>query len=93
MIIGIPKEIKPDEQRVAITPAGVAALRHHGHTVTIERGAGLGSGFSDRNYSASGARIVANAAAAWNRVELVLKVKEPQRSEYQFLRPGLILFT
>jgi alanine dehydrogenase len=93
VIIGVPKEIKPDERRVAITPAGVAALRHHGHAVIVERGAGIGSGFSDRDYRASGAQIGAGAAAVWSRATMVLKVKEPQASEYRFLRAGLVLFT
>lgn len=93
MIVGVPKEIKPDERRVAMTPAGAAAMRHHGHTVIVERGAGIGSGFSDENYRAAGARVAADAAAVWKRAEMVLKVKEPQPSEYGFLRPGLILFT
>ncbi len=93
MLIGVPKEIKTDERRVAITPAGAAALHHHGHQVIVERGAGLGSGFSDADYRASGAQIGTTAGAVWNRATMVLKVKEPQPSEYQFLRPGLILFT
>jgi alanine dehydrogenase len=93
MIIGVPKEIKPDERRVALTPAGAAAFRHHGHAMIIERSAGLGSGFGDREYQAAGARIADSAAAVWKRATMVLKVKEPQPSEYKFLRPGLILFT
>jgi alanine dehydrogenase len=93
MILGVPKEIKPDERRVAITPAGVAAARHHGHTVIVERGAGLGSGFADRDYRAAGARVLDNAAAVWQRAAMVLKVKEPQPAEFKFLRPGLTLFT
>ena len=93
MIIGVPKEIKPDERRVAITPAGAAAFRHHGHQVIVERGAGLGSGFSDADYRTSGAQVVTDVAAVWKRATMVLKVKEPQPSEYRFLCPGLILFT
>jgi len=93
MIVGIPREIKTDENRVALTPAGVGALRRHGHTVLIERGAGSGSGLEDRAYRAAGARVMPNAAATWNKAELVLKVKEPQPSEFRFLRPGLIIFT
>jgi alanine dehydrogenase len=92
MIVGIPREIKTDENRVALTPAGVSALRRRGHTVLVERSAGLGSGFDDRAYRAAGARIVARAAA-WSRAEMVLKVKEPVPSEFRFLRPGLIVFT
>jgi alanine dehydrogenase len=93
MIIGVPKEIKPDERRVAITPAGAAAVRHHGHRVLVESGAGAGSGFSDSEYRAAGARIAASAPAVWGRAAMVLKVKEPQPAEYKFMRPGLILFT
>src|SRR6202158_2505692 len=93
MIIGVPTEIKPDERRVALTPAGAAGFRHHGHTVIVQRGAGVGSGFSDGDYRAAGARIADSAATVWARASMVLKVKEPQPSEYKFLRPGLILFT
>src|SRR5258708_8476770 len=93
MIIGVPTEIKPDERRVALTPAGAAGLRHHGHSVIVQRGAGGGSGFSDRDYRAAGARIVESVATVWGSASMVLKVKEPQSSEYKYLRPGLILFT
>ena len=93
MILGVPKEIKPDERRVAITPAGVAAARHHGHSVIVERGAGVASGFADRDYREAGARVLDNAAAVWHRAAMVLKVKEPQPAEFKFLRPGLTLFT
>jgi alanine dehydrogenase len=93
MIVGVPKEIKPDERRVAMTPAGAAAFVLHGHQVYVERGAGLGSGFGDQQYRAVGAQVVASAAAVWRRAGLVLKVKEPLPSEFQFLRPDLILFT
>jgi alanine dehydrogenase len=93
MIIGVPTEIKPDERRVALTPAGAAGFRHHGHTVIVQRGAGIGSGFSDGDYRAAGARIADSAAPVWARASMVLKVKEPQPSEYKLLRPGLILFT
>jgi alanine dehydrogenase len=93
MIVGIPREVKSGENRVAITPAGVVALRDHGHTVNVEAGAGLGSGIDDSKYRASGAQIIKSAAKLWARSELVLKVKEPRPSEYRFLRPGLLLFT
>jgi len=93
VIVGIPAEIKSDESRVALTPAGVAAFRSRGHTVVIERGAGFGSGFDDASYRAAGARITISAAAVWRQADMVLKVKEPQPSEFRFLRPGLILFT
>src|SRR6266852_5752354 len=93
MIVGVPTEIKPDERRVALTPAGAAAFRHHGHTVLVQRGAGLGSGFTDNEYRAAGARVTDSAAAIWRRAVLIIKVKEPQPSEFRYLRPGLILFT
>lgn len=92
MIVGVPKEIKAEENRVAITPSGVAALTAHGHRVLVERGAGLGSGMPDRLYRDAGARM-ASAAEVWRRADLVLKVKEPLRPEYPHLRPGLLLFT
>jgi alanine dehydrogenase len=93
MIIGVPTEIKTEERRVALTPAGAAALRAHRHSVLVERGAGFGSGFDDDQYRAAGAKLVRAAAEVWGRAEMVLKVKEPQPSEYKLLRPGLILFT
>jgi alanine dehydrogenase len=93
MIVGVPTEIKPDERRVALTPAGAAAFRSRNHRVLIQSGAGGGSGFSDREYSAAGAQIMRSAAAVWERARMVLKVKEPQRSEFRFLRKDLVLFT
>ena len=92
MIIGIPKEIKNNENRVAITPAGVDAFYKAGHTVLIETNAGLGSSYSDQEYEAAGATIVATAAEAW-QAEMVLKVKEPVASEYVYFRSDLLLFT
>ncbi|MBO8165086.1 MAG: alanine dehydrogenase [Brevibacillus sp.] len=92
MIVGIPKEMKNNENRVAITPAGVTALVQNGHDVRIETNAGLGSGFTDDDYKAVGATIVPTAADAWN-VDMVMKVKEPLPSEYGYFREGLILFT
>ncbi|BFT73661.1 alanine dehydrogenase [Paenibacillus sp. P36] len=92
MIIGVPKEIKNNENRVGITPAGVATFKHYGHEVWIEAGAGLGSGFEDEEYMTAGAIIVPTAADAWS-AEMVLKVKEPLAEEYGFFREGLILFT
>jgi alanine dehydrogenase len=92
MRIGVPKEIKAEEQRVAITPSGVAALASHGHSVLVERGAGVGSGIADRAYGVAGATIT-SAAEVWRRAELVMKVKEPLPVEYRYLRPDLILFT
>lgn len=92
MIIGVPKEIKDNEYRVAITPGGVRQLVEDGHQVWIETGAGDGSGFADPQYQSVGARIVPTDADAWS-AEMVIKVKEPQPSEYQFLRRDLLLFT
>lgn len=93
MLIGAPREVRDDENRVAITPGGVSALAAHGHRVRVERGAGNGSHIGDDSYRRAGAELVADAAAAWGDVDLVLKVKEPVASEYGFLRPGLVLFT
>jgi alanine dehydrogenase len=93
MIVGIPKEIKAEENRVAITPAGVNALVAHGHGVVIERNAGAGSGLPDAQYRAAGARIVRSARQVWQAAEMILKVKEPLPSEYRHLREGLVIFT
>ena len=92
MKIGIPKEIKVKENRVAGTPASVCMLVAAGHEVRVEKDAGLGSGFSNEQYAEAGATIVPTAADAWG-AELVIKVKEPIEPEYGFLRPGLLLFT
>lgn len=92
MRIGVPKEIKNNENRVAMTPAGVVNLVGHGHSVFVEQGAGLGSGFSDEEYVNAGATIVGTAEEAWSN-EMVMKVKEPIPSEYGYFREGLILFT
>ncbi|MFC0561219.1 alanine dehydrogenase [Halalkalibacter alkalisediminis] len=93
MIIGIPKEIKNNENRVAITPAGVVALTKSGHEILIEQGAGIGSGFEDTDYTAAGATIIPEASEVWAKAEMVMKVKEPLSSEYGYFRSGLILFT
>ena len=93
MIIGVTKEIKDNEYRVAMTPGGVESLVQAGHQVLVEAGAGVGSGFSDSEYSYSGATIVAEAARVWAQAEMVVKVKEPLPQEFGFLREGLILFT
>ncbi|TYO71206.1 alanine dehydrogenase [Rossellomorea marisflavi] len=92
MQIGIPKEIKNNENRVAITPAGVLNLVKAGHSVYIESGAGIGSGFMDESYLEAGAKIEATAADVWNKA-MVMKVKEPLPSEYVYFHKGLILFT
>ncbi|HEV2945445.1 MAG TPA: alanine dehydrogenase [Solirubrobacteraceae bacterium] len=93
MKIGIPTEIKPDEYRVAITPAGVRELSTHGHEVLLQAGAGEGSAMADARFQAQGARIVPDAQAVFGEAELVLKVKEPQPEEVGMLREGQTLFT
>ncbi|NPA05899.1 MAG: alanine dehydrogenase [Chloroflexi bacterium] len=93
MIIGIPKEIKDNEYRVAMTPGGVEQLVQHGHRVLVQAGAGEGSGFSDDEYRQSGAEVLPTAADVWTQADMIMKVKEPQPQEYPFLREGLILFT
>jgi alanine dehydrogenase len=93
MIIGVPKEIKNNENRVALTPAGVVSYVQAGNKVIIESGAGLGSAFTDEEYVNSGAEIVAEAADVWAQADMIMKVKEPLESEYQYFREGLILFT
>ncbi|WP_227937688.1 alanine dehydrogenase [Alkalihalobacillus deserti] len=92
MIIGVPMEIKNNENRVAITPAGVDSYIQAGHEMWIETGAGTGSGFSDEQYIIAGAKIVSTAREAWS-AEMVIKVKEPQKEEYCYFRENLILFT
>lgn len=92
MEIGVPKETKDQEFRVGLSPTSVRVLTDQGHTVFVETSAGLGSGFNDQDYLQVGAQIVATAKAAWNR-DLVVKVKEPLATEYEFLQKGQILFT
>ena len=93
MRVGIPKEIKNNEFRVAITPSGVKELVDHRHTVSIETGAGIGSSISDDEYVAAGAAILSSADDVWADAELVLKVKEPVASEYHRMRRDQVLFT
>ena len=93
MIIGVPKEVKDHETRVGLVPSGVAALREAGHEVLVETRAGEGSSITDREYMQVGAAILQDAVEVWRKADLVVKVKEPQSSEYPFFRPGLILFT
>jgi len=92
MRVGIPKEVKEDEYRVAITPAGVREMVEHGHEVLIEAGAGKGSAILDAQFESQGARIVPGAADVFAEAEMVLKVKEPQPPEIEMLRPGQLLF-
>ena len=93
MKIGVPKEVKNHEYRVAITPIGVRELTARGHEVHVERGAGEGSAISDEQYVAAGAAILDGADEVWGAADLVLKVKEPVAQEYHRLREGLTLFT
>ncbi len=93
MIIGVPKEIKPQEYRVAVTPAGVEQLHRAGHTILVERGAGVGSGFPDEDYKSLGADIVGGSDEVWQRSELICKVKEPLAPEIKRIRKGQVLFT
>ena len=93
MRIGVPTEIKNNENRVALTPAGADRLVHEGHRVLVQSGAGLGSRITDEAYLAAGAEIVSSAEEAWGEADLLLKVKEPIAQEYGFLRPELTLFT
>jgi alanine dehydrogenase len=93
MTIGVPKEIKADEYRVALPPSAAYQLIRRGHTVVVEKGAGAGAGFADADYERAGAKLAATADAVWEPAELVVKVKEPQPEEYGWLRRGRLLFT
>ena len=93
MIVGVPKEIKDHEYRVALTPQGAATLCGQGHQVLVQRGAGVTGGFADEEYEAGGAELAERPEDVFGRAELIVKVKEPLESEYRFLRPGLVLFT
>jgi len=93
MIIGVPKEIKNNENRVAITPAGVKAFNQAGHQVLVQKSAGIGSGIEDNEYAKAGATIINTAEEVFKKAEMIIKVKEPLSSEYNLLRPGQILYT
>lgn len=93
MIVGVLKEIKAEENRVCMTPAGVEIMRQHGHTVLVQQDAGKGSGFQNDAYTAAGAVLVESLAEIYNRADMIMRVKEPQPSEYPFLRDEQILFT
>jgi alanine dehydrogenase len=93
MIVGVPKEIKDNEARVGVTPAGAKALVEAGHTVLVETQAGAQSGFDDAEYQNAGAEIVGDAGYVWGKSNMVVKVKEPIQSEYVYFREGLVLFT
>lgn len=93
MIIGVPKEIKDSEYRVAMVPAGVEILTKAGHTVLIEAGAGRGTGIADEEYAQAGARILPDAKSVWAEADMIVKVKEPLPQEYPFIRRGQVIFT
>jgi alanine dehydrogenase len=93
MIVGVPKEVKSDEYRVAMVPAGVEELTRAGHKVLVERAAGSGSGITDDQYAANGAEIVAATADIWKRSEMIVKVKEPLPGEWPLMHPGQTVFT
>jgi alanine dehydrogenase len=93
MIIGVPREVKDHETRVGLVPSGVASLVENGHSVIVQSGAGVGSSLPDSEYKAAGALLIDSPADVWNQSEMVVKVKEPQPSEFGFLRSGLLLFT
>ena len=93
MVIGIPKEIKNNESRVGMTPAGVLELTHKGHSVFVQTGAGLGSGFSDEDYRKVGARILDSIGQVYTMSEMIVKVKEPIKQEYDLVQKGQVVFT
>ena len=93
MLIGVPKEIKSNEHRIGLTPAGVRELVHHGHQVMVQGGGALTIGFEDAHYQQAGAEIVATPQEIFQRAEMIIKVKEPQPNECAMLRPGQVLFT
>src|SRR5688572_1443681 len=93
MIVGLPKEIKEQEYRVAMLPSGAYQLIKRGHKVVVERGAGSGAGYPDAEYQEAGATLVDSHAAVFEQADLIVKVKEPLPAEFSLLRPGQILFT
>jgi alanine dehydrogenase len=93
MLIGVPKEIKPNEKRVALTPGGAEMLSRNGHKVIVENNAGVGSGFSNEAYEKAGATIIGTAAEVYGQAEMIMKVKEPIAPEYPLIRSGQTLFT
>src|SRR5438128_6824081 len=93
MIIGLPREIKPNENRVALTPSGAEILKTQGHRVIVETNAGVGSGFKNEDFVEAGAEIIATPKEIFDRAEMIMKVKEPIASEYPLIRSGQLLFT
>src|SRR3954467_6406946 len=92
MKIGVPKEIKTNENRIALVPAGAESLVAAGHSVLVETGAGIGSGFPDEAYTAVGANIAPDAAAVWRDADMIMKVKEPIEREWPHMRDGQLIF-
>src|SRR5690606_35995581 len=93
MIIGVPREIKTNENRIALVPGGAQAFVDAGHTVLIEKNAGEGSGFEDASYVEAGGQIVDSAADVWKQADMIMKVKEPIASEYEHMRRDQVVFT
>ncbi len=93
MIIGVPKEIKSNENRVALTPAGALELTKRGHTVYIQKTAGEGSGFSDAEYKSAGAKITKDIESTYKKAEMIIKVKEPIKKEYNLIKEDQLVFT
>lgn len=93
MLIGVPKEIKPDEYRVALTPAGAEMLSQGGHHIVMESGAGLGSGFTDDFYAEAGVEILGNAEEVWTQADMIMKVKEPIQEEFPHMKESQVIFT
>src|SRR5687768_4924244 len=92
MVVGVPREVKVEEYRVALTPAGVMALKDRGHSVVVEKGAGVGTHITDEDYAAAGAEL-AEVDAVWSAVDMIVKVKEPQAAEYGRIKPDQLVFT
>ena len=93
MIIGVPKEIKNNENRVGLTPSNVEVLTHQGHTVYVQRDAGVGTGFSPEKYINAGASLLATIDEVYSKCDMIVKVKEPIEPEYELLRENQLLFT
>ena len=93
LVVGVPKEIKNNENRVALTPGGAGMMKMSGHRVLVESGAGTGSGFSDEDYKQEGAAIIGKAEDVWSQSDMIMKVKEPLPDEYGYFKEGQILFT
>src|SRR5688500_19417064 len=93
MVIGVPKEIKTNENRIALVPAGAELLTARGHTVYVEKDGGVGSGFTDAQYTTAGAQILATAEEVWAKADMIMKVKEPIAVEWPRMRKGQVIYT